>query len=121
MKKECIPIASCNPTYFGLDIGGWTLNVLGFAFVVSIVGFGYHLFGVLACQFFLNYFYVKVLLKLEENIGAVALCNNKVPTIIYGFSDNMVMQFERLEKGLEKLDKEESKEENAPDGTLPKS
>jgi len=87
--KPCVAIVSCNPTYAGLDIGTWAVNFVVFAFFLSIVTlFTKSTLPIYCCvgvQVILNIVYVKVFLKLEENIGAVLLNNLSIPGTIYGY------------------------------------
>jgi hypothetical protein len=88
--KYCISIISCNPTYLGLSVGGWAINFVFVAMYVSLVPLFCSSFTpvyfCLGIQVLCDIIYIKVLLKLEENIGEVLLTNLSIPSFIYGFS-----------------------------------
>jgi len=88
MKKDCVPIISCNPKYLGLGMPEWAINLLIFSALLSIFGFkgGWPF---MLGQIFLNYVYVKYISKLEENIGEVLMNNRKIPSVIWGYFNSL--------------------------------
>jgi hypothetical protein len=107
VKKDCVPIASCNPTYFGLDMAAIALNAVFYSVVTSICGFFWSGWGpsyvVGGFLLFVDWIYVKIILRLEENVFFVIGANIRIPAIVLGYRESFPKVYYRvLFKALEK-------------------
>jgi len=75
-------------------MGAWAVNIVVFAIFFAMAGnFTSSSVPIYCCvvvQVICNYIYVKVFLKLEENIGAVLMNNSKIPSTVYGYFESLV-------------------------------
>jgi hypothetical protein len=87
-KRTCVPIISTNPTYLGLDMPAIAVNLLVMAAVLYWGSFftksWAYLYVAVPVQIFLDVIYVKIVLKLEENLAAVWGINIKIPNVVLG-------------------------------------
>jgi len=118
MKKNCVPIASCNPTYFGLDMAAISINAVVFSFTFSLSSFFWSgwtpAFVIGGFLVFVDWIYVKIILKLEENVFFVIGANIRIPAIVLGYRESFPKVYYRaLFKALEK---EEEIGENGSEG-----
>jgi len=92
MKKDCVPIASCNPTYFGLDMAAITINVVLFSIITSFLSNYIEgwtpMFVVGGILVFVDWVYVKIILRLEENVFFVIGANIKIPSTVLGYRES---------------------------------